>query len=285
MQNNKPVEVSNSIAGLFNHGSDISKVDAIKLLSDHLGGSWDHLAESDLEMTIQSGGFVNRLFVCENKKLSEKSTNQRDGKSTNQRDGKSTNQRDGKSTNQRDGKSPAQEPAKVLLRLFGGKLLNKFSSDEILATHGEVIETLNYYIMNQYKLGPKMYGVFPGGRIEEFVPSHSVTDPELLDPTITGSLARKLARIHNLTPPICRRPKDMIGIIQKIRKEKLAAFTDKMRQVEIPKGLEESAKKWFNFDLPNFIDWIVATLPTVSNRIVFSHNDTEAVPKVFGLFE
>lgn len=71
--------------------------------SHHLDDSWDHLTESDLEMTIQSGGFVYRLFVCERK-----------------------NQVKNPLINKLE--NPGQE---VLLRLFGGKLLNKFSSDEI----------------------------------------------------------------------------------------------------------------------------------------------------------
>ena len=110
-----------SLAEMFNHAGDLSKAEAIKILSDHLAGSWDNLTEDDLDMSILQGGFVNRLFICENKKLVSKQIK--------------------------------SEPTKVILRLMGGKLLDKYAKDNILATHGEVVESLNYVLMSQAKLG------------------------------------------------------------------------------------------------------------------------------------
>ena len=169
---------SKSLPEMFNHAGDLSKAEAIKILSDHLAGSWDTLTEDDLDMSILRGGFVNRLFVCENKKLVSKPNK--------------------------------HEPSKVLLRLMGGKLLDKFAKDNILAMPGEVVESLLYVLMSQANLGPQIYGVFSGGRIEEFIPSRIPTDADLMNPKITGAFARKLARIHNMSPPIVKKPKFVV---------------------------------------------------------------------------
>ena len=83
--------------------------------------------------SAKRGGFVNRLYVCQNKSV-----------------------------------ITTQEVKQVLLRLYGGKMLDK--SDHAFKAFGEVGEVLVYYIMAQNGLGPQIYGVFSGGRIEQFLP-------------------------------------------------------------------------------------------------------------------
>ena len=242
-----------SISEMFNHGNDISKSDAIKLISDHIP-SWDNLTESDFEMTVLQGGFVNRLFICENKRIVSESRKE-------------------KKNDKWEESRKGEEPKKVILRLMGGKIIDKYSKDNILATHGEVIESLNYYLMNGAKLGPKIFAIFSGGRIEEYIPSRILSDDDLMDPKITAAFARKLARVHNMAPPIVKKPKDMFGIIGKIRDENLAEFMEKMGRIEIPPGLESSAQSWFNFNLSDYIDWMIETFPSMKTRVVFSLND------------
>ena len=53
----------------------------------------------------------------------------------------------------------------VVLRLYGGKILDKSGEQNVLKAYGEVGEVLIYYIMAQEGLGPKIYGVFTGGRL------------------------------------------------------------------------------------------------------------------------
>ena len=44
--------------------------------------------------------------------------------------------------------------------------------------------------------GPKLFGVFPGGSIEEFIPSHTLTHEESVQPEFIQDLARSYARFH-----------------------------------------------------------------------------------------
>lgn len=83
---------------------------------------------------LYRGGFVNRLYVCENQKVT----------------------------------SGSQEVKHVILRLYGGKMVDK--SENAFKAYGEVGEVLVYYIMAQEGLGPQIYGVFSGGRVEQYLP-------------------------------------------------------------------------------------------------------------------
>lgn len=54
-------------------------------------------------------------------------------------------------------------PETVLLRIHGPNY-GKFAVEQILT------DSLVFMLMSERRLGPKLHGVFPGGRIEEFVP-------------------------------------------------------------------------------------------------------------------
>ncbi|KAA0193498.1 Choline/ethanolamine kinase [Fasciolopsis buskii] len=53
------------------------------------------------------------------------------------------------------------EPRKVLIRVYGEVL--RSSVDSI------VLDSINFAILSEKRIGPALYGVFPGGRIEEFI--------------------------------------------------------------------------------------------------------------------
>lgn len=55
------------------------------------------------------------------------------------------------------------EPKEVLLRIYG-------------QTHGEqavesiLTDSIVFALLSERKLGPKLHGIFPGGRIEQYIP-------------------------------------------------------------------------------------------------------------------
>lgn len=60
----------------------------------------------------------------------------------------------------------------------------------------EAIEAVVAHRMGELGLGPKVLGVFDGGRVEQFIPSRTLTDEHLERQDIRLSIARQLARIH-----------------------------------------------------------------------------------------
>lgn len=59
------------------------------------------------------------------------------------------------------------EPTKVLLRIYG-------------QSHGEnaletmLTESVVFALLSERQLGPRLHGIFPGGRIEQYIPVSSV---------------------------------------------------------------------------------------------------------------
>lgn len=91
------------------------------------------------------------------------------------------------------------EPRQVLLRIYG-------------QTHGEravegiITESVIFALLSERQLGPKLHGVFPGGRIEEYIPARPLLTKELADPELSLLTAEKMATIHQMQVPISKEP-------------------------------------------------------------------------------
>lgn len=99
---------------------------------------------------------------------------------------------------------------KFLIRLYGGKLVEK--DDVCKAGNCEASEGIVFYANGIKALGPNLFGVFDGGRVEEFVPSHPITDAELADDNIARELIRNLARFHALQLPVSKKKRNLLQI-------------------------------------------------------------------------
>ena len=87
---------------------------------------------------------------------------------------------------------------------------------------GIVTENVIFAILSERKLGPRLMGVFAGGRLEEYIPvilkrftqclkkSHfsislqakSLSSSQFRKKAISHAISRKMARIHKLNVPI-----------------------------------------------------------------------------------
>lgn len=99
---------------------------------------------------------------------------------------------------------------KFLIRLLGGKLFDE--NDIVKAGKCEASEGIVFFANGLHGLGPKLFGVFDGGRVEEFVPSHPLTEADLADENNSRELIRKLARFHALQLPVSKIKRDLLSI-------------------------------------------------------------------------
>ena len=80
--------------------------------------------------------------------------------------------------------------SKVLLRIYG-------------RTHGEqalesvLTDTVVFTLLSERRLGPRLHGIFPGGRIEQYIP---VSEIDLVTAKTTSHKS-----LHELTMPISTR--------------------------------------------------------------------------------
>ena len=93
------------------------------------------------------------------------------------------------------------EPATVILRHYGG---NKFDLSSWSIKNSEVEESAIVKEMSDRGFGPKLYGLFDGGRVEEFIVSRTLSHDDLNNKDICADIARSYARVHSLQPPIRR---------------------------------------------------------------------------------
>uniref|UniRef100_A0A8C0IUH7 Ethanolamine kinase n=1 Tax=Chelonoidis abingdonii TaxID=106734 RepID=A0A8C0IUH7_CHEAB len=105
----------------------------------------------------------------------------------------------------------ADEPRKVLLRLYGAILQ---------MVKAMVLESVMFAILAERNLGPKLYGIFPQGRLEEFIPSRKLDTEELGLPDISAEIAEKMARFHGMKMPFNKEPKWLFGTMEKYLHQK-----------------------------------------------------------------
>lgn len=222
---------------VYDHANDLSKTDALKLCSGHLQGLWTTSTEEDIDLTVFQGGFVNRMFLCHNKKADEK----------------------------------------VLIRLYGGKILNHKGS--LLRHVGLEGEVLLYHLMDINRLGPKLLGVFDGGRIEKYIEGSNILQNEDIENDETMScLARQLARMHSMTVPLDKNPKPMTKIIREQFDKHWKNYHELVLKAvpvaeDTPDTFKELIKTAVEYDWWSMISFFEDNIDRIKTRVVFSHND------------
>ncbi|KAJ6646205.1 Choline kinase alpha [Pseudolycoriella hygida] len=215
-------------------GIDIDKARALDLGITFVGDEWKCLQEDDITVSILSGGFSGRLYIVED--VSNSSN-----------------------------KNPNK---KFLVRLYGGKLIDK--DDVCKAGKCETSEGIVFFANAMKGLGPKLLGVFDGGRVEEFVPSHRINEVDLSDENTERELIRKLARFHALQVPVSKKKRDLLYIS--------ATYQDEYIRENILKiinrlDLSCDCIEYLDEDYEDEHSFLRSFEAKVGGRLVFCHGD------------
>uniref|UniRef100_A0A669B2M8 Ethanolamine kinase n=1 Tax=Oreochromis niloticus TaxID=8128 RepID=A0A669B2M8_ORENI len=151
------------------------------------------------------------------------------------------------------------EPRQVLLRVYGAILQGVDSL---------VLESVMFAILAERALGPKLYGVFPLGRLEQYLPNTRMRTNQLSDPAISAEIATKLARFHNMVMPFNKKPKWLFGTIDKYMEQVMNISF--VRDAHVKKY-----KKLMKLDLPAELRSLRALLAATPSPVVFCHNDVQ----------
>lgn len=137
------------------------------------------------------------------------------------------------------------EPRQVLLRLYGQLHGGR-------AVEGLITESVIFTLLSERRLGPKLHGVFPGGRIEEYIPARPLLTKELADPVLSSLIAEKMAEIHTMQVPISKEPTWIWDTMAKW----LETATDILENVEdIDKQQFDNVNVIKSIDLKREIAW------------------------------
>uniref|UniRef100_A0A2K6K2F0 Ethanolamine kinase n=1 Tax=Rhinopithecus bieti TaxID=61621 RepID=A0A2K6K2F0_RHIBE len=152
------------------------------------------------------------------------------------------------------------EPRKVLLRLYGAILQ--------MGAEAMVLESVMFAILAERSLGPKLYGIFPQGRLEQFIPSRRLDTEELSLPDISAEIAEKMATFHGMKMPFNKEPKWLFGTMEKYLNEVLRIkFTEESRIKKLHKLL--------SYNLPLELENLRSLLESTPSPVVFCHNDCQ----------
>ncbi|KAG4074125.1 hypothetical protein HA402_014330 [Bradysia odoriphaga] len=212
---------------------DIDKKRAIELGVRYVNIHWKSVIETEVEVSVLSGGYSSRLYLVEDTSTSKS--------------------------------NPIR---KFLVRLYGGKIVT--GDDPIRPEGGEVKETLVFYAMDLAGLGPKLYGSFDGGRVEQFVPSQMLRDVGYDQRSETMSeLARKLARFHSLDLPISQERHQVLDVCEfYLEKRDFEQF----RRLAHHFGFMD-VSRFEDLDVKSEIQWLRKVEQLVNGRIVTISGD------------
>lgn len=211
---------------------------------EFLHGAWKCIDEDDFQISIIRGGLSNKLFLCA---LPEKQP------------------------------SIGDEPRNVLLRLYGQILqmsCNKGDSrqsnteDHFQGADAMVLESVMFAILAERELGPKLYGIFPQGRLEQFVPSRKLSTDELSVPGIFAEIAEKIARFHGMRMPFNKEPKWLFGTMEK--------YMDQVLQLTFTREHHlRNFSRLLTYNLHQEMDNLKCLLESTPSPVVFCHNDLQ----------
>ncbi|XP_059190587.1 choline/ethanolamine kinase-like [Centropristis striata] len=152
-----------------------------------------------------------------------------------------------------------EEPRQVLLRIYGAILQGVDSL---------VLESVMFAILAERTLGPKLYGIFPDGRLEQYFPNTRMLTDQLSDSSISAEIATKLARFHEMSMPFNKEPKWLFGTIDK--------YMDQVMKINFVREAHvKKYKKLMKFDLPAELESLRTLLAATPSPVVFCHNDVQ----------
>ena len=180
----------------------MTKEFAFSTVSNFLTKDWPKTTSDDLLVTQLKGGLLNTVFIIENRGIS----------------------------------SESREPRKLIFRFIRGA---GFVQDKnVLADHGfvvntEVGEALIYQHQSMTGNGPQLYGVFPGGRIEEYIPSHALTHEEASRPEFLKDLAKAYARFHQTDLPLQKNLQPQVFLELKFNREFISKLDKNIFEIDL----------------------------------------------------
>ncbi|XP_054289686.1 choline/ethanolamine kinase isoform X2 [Macrosteles quadrilineatus] len=155
------------------------------------------------------------------------------------------------------------EPSQVLLRLYG-------------QTHGEraleslITDSVIFTLLSERNLGPKLHGIFPGGRIEEYIPARPLRTLELADDKLSRQIATKMAAVHAMNVPINKEPRWLWDTTNRWLQN-----IDEGQMKENQVDESPIAEVLYKLDLKREVSWLKEHLIKLKSPVVFCHNDMQ----------
>ncbi|GMR48040.1 hypothetical protein PMAYCL1PPCAC_18235 [Pristionchus mayeri] len=159
------------------------------------------------------------------------------------------------------------EPRRALLRIHCQSDIDQLLSESVVFT-----------LLSERKLGPRLLGVFPGGRFEQYIPSRPLQCLEISQHRFAREISGMLARVHSLDVPIGKEPQ----LINRMRTwiNKWSAYDSSKEGITIKcTRANVHPSKYPSHvsieDLNAEVAFVERFLDSIHSPIIFSHNDLQ----------
>ncbi|XP_019877503.2 choline/ethanolamine kinase [Aethina tumida] len=203
---------------------------AARICRDYLNGAWKMVTSQNIGFKHISGGLSNLLFH-----ISLPADMIHDEKNK-------------------------KEPNEVLIRVYG-------------QTHGEralealITDSVIFTLLSERGLGPKLHGIFPGGRIEQYINARPLLTRELADQKLSMSIAQNMATIHSMEVPLHKEPRWLWDTINRWLQ---------ICEAKMPDGLPDYVQDLLqDVDMKEEAVWLKRRLEKENSPVVFCHNDMQ----------
>jgi choline/ethanolamine kinase len=211
-----------------------------ELCADFMGGVWARLEVDEIQIAHIRGGTSNLLFLC------------------------SLPDGHGRGKKSVQVFQPPTVPKELLLRVY----FNPNTENHVLE------ESVVFTLLAERKLGPKLYGVFADGRLEEYVHSRPLKTSDIRVPLVSAKIARILAQIHQLTVPVSKRPTFLNDCMRKWMQRIRTIYSAKKHDPLMTIRLEDGSKtQLFIHDLEREISNVIECIQSSPSPVLFCHND------------
>ena len=165
----------------------------------------------------------------------------------------------------------------LLLRIYGP------SSGSLISRPRE-LHTL-HVLSSKYNIGPRVYGTFENGRVEEYFDSTALTASEMRDPEVSSWIGARMAELHGVDIDVVEYDAQsgdasergiQLGVRKNV-KSWLASAREVLALPSAPAAVRESLDlDRFEREWEQYMRWLDQKEKTDgASRRVFSHNDTQ----------
>ena len=165
------------------------------------------------------------------------------------------------------------EPSALLIRHFGqsGEIEEPPSTSTTLSAAQQAIV---HWEMSRKGWGPRIYGFFAGGRLEEYyADAHTLTSAEAMLLDVRRDVARAYARLHSLRLPLRRDGFGLVlGEFVESVQRKRADVVRSLRAIEHPVA-KRYATVFETTDWVAEMEWVAGLFEKHNCRITVTHGD------------
>lgn len=157
----------------------------------------------------------------------------------------------------------------LLLRVYGpssGSLISRPRELHVL-----------HVLSSSYKLGPRIYGTFTNGRVEEYFDSVTLEVADIREPRMSGYIGARMAELHGVDVATVERLSRGSSVEIGVRKN-VQSWLPPARGVLALPGITPAIRKELDLDVfqskwESYTKWLRDT--RVDARPVFCHNDAQ----------